>query len=872
MDGSGPADPRKIADLGVLATAQTAAQQAWVVAVMADGKASAIAAWEEYFRRARELLQVARWFEQRWPPVMPLTELAGPLVHALRQRADYAAAAADVERARTYRDEAQDLERRFLDPVAAAVVRRARALDDAMQGRFHEALVELFDIQTVFAAAGRPLELALTVQQLASLYEWLGDYGRALEVLESVRKCTADRMAAAPQTAEGVQDAIVRQMAAIASGAPHGGEGLDALQLRRIAGELVQAEGRIRRQLGEWDAARRLLIEARLYVEEVGLGLAVDYHLAAVATASGELDEAEALLQRVEPGFVGLVRPRLASLRVVQADVELARGRLARGRAARGRLARALELADEGLQDLRTYPDEDAAWRLHLRRGRALVALDRRRDALAAYSEGAEVVDALRRGSLGYRLDSTYFTDKLPLFAEAVDLACVLDDGVAAARLVEQAKARALSATISIPAAERGPRSLDESRFDEVCQRLEGLEFAAYCGADSEATRVERRQLSEERDAVLERLRIADPRWRGLSHPASIDVPAVLARLADGDRAALTLFHHDDVIVAILLHNGAAQVAMHRPAPETLAALGEYVVNLRSAHPCPPLFDASGAGGLTIESLVPAELASAAVQAGTLIVVPHGALHVLPWAGLTLNGRRLFELTNVGVLPSLSCVSLLDHIDGGPPRAVLLGDPDYTGLQGFDPLPEVSAELQDVARLYGADLLVPPVTGSDADERSFWRLADLPGARDAVLHIACHATLEAASPLQSGLLLTRSKVDAAEIALARRPWAEVVLSACSTGWRPQRVGPIDLAGDDSLGLTASFLEAGSRFVLVSVPPVEDRAARAFTVAWHRHRRRGKSPLTAATLTQRDLLRSGAHEPWSWVGIQAYGCR
>lgn len=862
LDGSGPADPRKIADLGVLAAAQTAAQQAWLGALAADGEASAIAAWEEYFRRARELLQVALWFEQRWPPLMPLAELAGPLVHALRQRADYAAAAADVERARTYRGEAQDLERQFLDPVAAAVVRRACALDDATQGRFREALVELFDIQTVFATASRPLEVALTVQQLSSLFEWLGDYGRALQVLESVRERTADRMAAAPQTAEGVQDAIVRQIAAIASGAPHSGEGLDALQLRRIAGELVQAEGRIRRQLGEWDAARRLLTEARPYVEEVGLGLAIDYHLAAVATASGDLDEAEALLQRIEPGFVGLVRPRLASLRVVQADVELARGRP----------ARALELADEGLQDLRTYPDEDAAWRLHLRRGRAFVALDRRRDSLAAYSEGANVVDTLRRGSLGYRLDSTYFTDKLPLFAEAVDLACALDEGAAAARLVEQAKARALSATISIPAAERGDRSPDEARFDETCQRLDGLEFAAYCGDDSAATRAERRQLSEERDAVLERLRIADPRWRGLSHPAPIDVPAVLARLADGDRAALALFRHDDVVVAILLHDGAAQVAMHRPAPETLAALDDYVTNLRSAHPVPELFDASAAGGLTIESLVPAELAAAAVQARTLIVVPHGALHVLPWAGLTLNGRRLFELTSVGVLPSLSCVSLLDDIDGRPPRAVLLGDPDYTGLQDFDPLPDASAEIEDVARLYGADLLTPPVTGPDANERSFWRLAGLPGARDAVLHVVCHATLEAASPLQSGLLLTQSKVDAAQIALARRSWAEVVLSACSTGWRPQRVGPIDLAADDALGLTASFLEAGSRFVLVSVPPAEDTAARAFTVAWHRHRRRGKSPLTAATLTQRDLLRSGAHEPWSWVGMQAYGCR
>jgi CHAT domain-containing protein/tetratricopeptide (TPR) repeat protein len=855
-------DPRHLADLSVLYQAQTAAQQAWL-ASRAAAPPAAMAAWETYFARARELLDTAVWFEQRWPPFLLLSDLALPFVQGLQEQADHAAAAADHARARAYRQQAQEIENRYLGPVAAAQVRRSRAMDEAMQGRFREALTELADVRAVFDAAGERLEAALTVQHIANIYEWLGDYDRALDTLESVRRDTADRMSTAPTTMAGVQDAILREIAAIAAGASDDGTGLDALKLRRIAGELVQAEGRIRRQLRQWKAARSLLRQARPYAEEVGVACAVDYHLGVVATAVGDLDEAEATLTRIEPDFVGLVRPRLAALRLAQADVDLARGRS----------ARALEIARNGLADLDIYPDDDTAWRLQLRVGRALVALERRREALSAYLQGADVVDTLRRGSLGYRLDSTYVADKLPLFIEAIDLACSLDDGDAAAHLIEQAKARALSATLSIPAPDRGEQSPDEQRFDEVCALLDGLEFAASAsgGVNGIATRRERRRLSAERDELLERLRIADPRWRGLSQPAAIDVRATLTRLSEGSRAALTLFRHDEAVVAVLLHAGRTRVAAKRLDTETIAALDDYVANLRSPKPFPPLFDPSVATDLALERLVPADLAEEAARATILLVVPHGALHVLPWAGLTLGRHRLFERTTVGILPSLSCVDLLDDVHTPVPDAAVIGDPDYTGLR-YESLPEAAAEVDDVARLYGPDLLAPAVTGAAADERAFWALAHLPGAASAVLHVACHATLDATSPLQSGLLLTRSKVDAAEIALARLPWPEVVLSACSTGWRPERVGPLDLAGDDALGLTASFLEAGAQFVLVSIPPAYDAAARAFAVIWHRHRRAGRSPLAAATAARQDLMADGVHEPWSWIGIQTYGCR
>jgi hypothetical protein len=88
---------------------------------------------------------------------------------------------------------------------------------------------------------------------------------------------------------------------------------------------------------------------------------------------------------------------------------------------------------------------------------------------------------------------------------------------------------------------------------------------------------------------------------------------------------------------------------------------------------------------------------------------------------------------------------------------------------------------------------------------------------------------------------------------------------------PGSTRDFELSGDDALGLPASFLEAGARFLLASIPSVRHKAARAFTVAWHRYRRAGRSPLQAYRDVQLDLLATRPETLFGWVGMTAYGC-
>src|SRR5688572_17745732 len=126
--------------------------------------------------------------------------------------------------------------------------------------------------------------------------------------------------------------------------------------------------------------------------------------------------------------------------------------------------------------------------------------------------------------------------------------------------------------------------------------------------------------------------------------------------------------------------------------------------------------------------------------------------------------------------------------------------------------------------------------------------------------------------MSAALYLTDAKVDAAEVSRARLPFDEVILSACSTGWRPSNVAGIDLVADDCLGLPGAFLEAGARSVLVSIPRAADDASKAFMVRYHTARASGAAPLTACRRAQLEMLADARWHPSAWMGMTMYACQ
>ena len=862
-----PADP--FAAMQAVVSAHDQSQQAFARLVAAPGdnatRRELHRAYRETTNRLLELLH-AHNDSGLAPSPWDLTLVAQPLVQQTLMEADFVDALGETAEATALRKWAGDLAERELPPAARARVRLSQANQQAAEGRFNEALVEFTDLRHAFAAAGEVTQAVQAALDEVVLLEWLGDYDRAIASLDEARTLLVAHVGADAVAADGRSQPVDRERLAIMSALSYGGDaGQAAAELVRRAAldrawvELDEHEARVRKARGDYDGAAKLFERVIPHYESLGSGVAIEFQLAAIDRLRGRAAAARQRLERIEPAFAdGLLHGKVAGLRQLQSWVALD---LAEPE-------RALALANDGLAELDAHPDDDLAWRLHWRRAAALRALGRPAEALAAYVDAAAKVDSLRRSPLGYRLDSTSLHTKLPLIEEGIALAAEQRDGATALRLIEIVKARALSSALSVPAAARTTRTELETEFDAVTERLDALEYLGFKGsAPGAEIRKERDALVARRVAVMEQIRLRDPRWRGLTAPPPFDPAQLAAVLKRRGQAALTLHLSNGVVRSVLILDGRFETGERRLDPDVIEILDGYTKNLLRPKPVLELLDPADLR-LDASMFIPAGLLDQALSAPSVLIAPHGQLHLLPWPAMPFGATRLFERAPVGMVPNMTCALSLEGPIAAAPRAALAGASKYPGLSGIPDLPAAGLELDALETLYAGRLVATPLRNAAATERAVRALATRADGTSGILHLACHATLSVADPLGSGVLLADGKIDAAEWAQMRLHYDEVVLSACSTGWRPMAAQGVTLQGDDVLGVPGALLEAGARAIVVSIPKSNDKATEAFMTAYHRRRAGGASPLAAFCETQRQMLAS-VHKPYTWSGLVCY---
>jgi len=279
-------------------------------------------------------------------------------------------------------------------------------------------------------------------------------------------------------------------------------------------------------------------------------------------------------------------------------------------------------------------------------------------------------------------------------------------------------------------------------------------------------------------------------------------------------------------------------------------------------------------------------------RAERLLVVPDGALHVVPFSALqdpTRPGHYLVESKAIEVVPSVTLYDTLARAASarsGPIRAVGFGDPAYpvsapTGGSG----PALTR-----AQAAGLSLHALPATRDEvAALRTLARDAQLwTGAaateekakaipRDTrFVHFACHGFLDERLPLESGLALAMPEraaqggdngfLQAWEVFEGLRIDADqVTLSACQTG-----LGR-DLAGEGLMGLTWAFLYAGARSVLASLWEVSDESTADLMKRLYRHLANGLPRAEALRRAQVELVgRRATSSPYYWAAFTLIG--
>jgi CHAT domain-containing protein len=242
-----------------------------------------------------------------------------------------------------------------------------------------------------------------------------------------------------------------------------------------------------------------------------------------------------------------------------------------------------------------------------------------------------------------------------------------------------------------------------------------------------------------------------------------------------------------------------------------------------------------------------------------LTVVPHGALHYLPFNALKAgDGRYLIEGHTVRLLPSASVMQFLNKGSKASESLLVLGNPDLEDAS-MD-LPGAQQEARAIADLWSDSKVILRQHASETV------IKNTAGAFK-YLHLASHGQFDADKPLQSRMLLAADaendgNLTVPEIYDLNLNADMVVLSACQTA-----LGDVK-NGDDVVGLNRGFLYAGAKSIVGSLWEVPDDPTKDLMVSLYRNLK--KTDLRRAMQkAQLETMKKYDH-PIAWAAFQVTG--
>ncbi|HEV2451376.1 MAG TPA: CHAT domain-containing protein [Streptosporangiaceae bacterium] len=738
-------------------------------------------------------------------------------------------------------DAAASYQRLLTDP-GVGPLRKAKcannlALIEAEQGRYASALRRLS--QTPGAAEIGPALVASIIETRAWVTIKSGRYVEGIGIFE--------------EAAEAFRDASL----------PHGElyiEYADALMELRLLPEAGKAA---RRAVQEFSDAGIPLMAAEAQLRVAQLDLLASDDLAAVAAA----DAATVAFQRQTRA------PWRARAVIIAAEARLNSGKVTdadlRQTSAAARLLAARGITSAAVQGF-------------LVAGRLASALDRRRQAIAAFTRAAGLA---RRAAVLVRLrgqlasahaarlgrrdhealvhcrrglsDLARHRGRLPsveLRALASDhgtelgligMDVIVGDGSPARVLnwMERSRAAALLAV--------EPPSFGEIRTDLASLRaIQTGQHEAGDGGVAAATRM-RPEPSVEQAAIEERIRRAT--WQAGPVAEAPVTPVTAGALRDRlDGRVLIMYgrRRDDLVAVVIepRRSGVIPLGSLRPVREQLRAFLFALRRLVQARPAGELAAARASADLRIRRLTELLVAPLGVSTGAeLVVIPLPGLDGIPWAALHSGP--------VGLAPSATFwARTADGVSAG--RAGHAARRPVVLVAGPE-LPGAIEEVESLARLYpSAQRITPPDSTADVVARAL-EDADL-------AHLACHGVLRADNPMFSSLILSDGPMTVQELYARALAPPRLILASCESGTQAS------YAGHEVLGLVGALLARGTLGVLASAAVVPDVPAVGLMIAVHRRLAHGSTlarTLHAARESQ-DIEEPGSFV--NWCTFNAHG--
>lgn len=238
------------------------------------------------------------------------------------------------------------------------------------------------------------------------------------------------------------------------------------------------------------------------------------------------------------------------------------------------------------------------------------------------------------------------------------------------------------------------------------------------------------------------------------------------------------------------------------------------------------------------------------LRARHLVIVPHGALHYVPFHALFDGNEYLTDSFTVSYAPSASIYALCHGRKSkaaGPP--LVLGVPDSRA-------PSIREEVESVANaLPGATL----VLGAEACEQAL----RTQGIESRLVHIATHGRFRQDNPMFSGIRLGSSYLNLYDLYQLKLQAELVTLSGCATGLS------VVAAGDELLGLIRGLLYAGAQSLLLTLWDVHDQTTTEMMTSFYRRAGARQNKALALQGAMHELRERYPH-PYYWAPFTLIG--
>lgn len=537
--------------------------------------------------------------------------------------------------------------------------------------------------------------------------------------------------------------------------------------------------------------------------------------------------------------------------------------------------------ARQELQTARhTLGDLAAPWleqRIDACMGRVCEELGQTADAIEYYQKAASQTEQMASALTAEEHRTAFVADKLAPYEALVTL-YGSNNPFAAFQWAEQAKSRAL---VDLLAAGVRPSlhikdAMDASRAERLQIVREELNWL-YTRLTSGETRGEAAGLAVGADTwskIEEHEREATSLWRDLQgrhaeqlsliRVAPLTLTDIQANLMPGVALVEFFVARGQLTVFVITHSSVRVYPAIGALDEVLPLLENLAFQFSKFQYGPAYYQRHRAAFLNTTQSILDQLGQKLIAPfwgdlsglTSLIIVPHGPLHALPFQALRVDNQYLIEKYAISYAPSAAVLKFcwekpVASGTSGPfnDKVLLVGVPDERAAHVTDEIQALAGLMND------ADVLI-------GEQATFARVREA-AQNCGLLHLAAHGLFRPEAPLLSSIHLFDRWMTVQDIYDLDLRASLVMLSACETG-----LGH-DAGGDDMVGLVRGFLYAGASSLIVSLWSVDDESMTRLVTGFYTHWLAGQPKAQALRLAQLALLETYEH-PFYWAPLVLVG--